>query len=165
MRIISLVTLLLLSALPASAETVYGRATAIESGNTLSFKANDGRTFQVRLKGIDAPGMNQPFGPDSKKYLESLAQDDLTLETFKTDPRGRTIADLYTPALLVNQQMVKAGQAWWYRKYAPGDQILSAAEVEARQQQRGLWREQNPVAPWDWQKTHPAVSLGHTSIH
>lgn len=165
MRIISLVTLLLLSSLPASAETIYGRATAVESGNALSFRANDGRTFQVRLKGIDAPGLNQPFGPDSKKYLESLAQDDLTLETFRTDSRGRTIADLYTPALLVNQQMVKAGQAWWYRKYAPSDQTLSTAELEARQQQRGLWREPDPVAPWDWPKAHSAVSSSRASIH
>ena len=33
----------------------------------------------------------------------------------------------------VNQELVKEGWCWWYRKYAPGDTVLEGLEKEARE--------------------------------
>lgn len=143
--------LLFLFVPPCFAETLTGHAVSVDSGDTIKFASDDGRLLTLRLKGIDAPEMNQPGGADARSYLESLIQgEDLNVETFKTEPDGRQIADIYTISLLVNQQMVTVGEAWWYRKYAPANGTLSAAEVEARTQRRGIWRDSPPVAPWDW---------------
>jgi micrococcal nuclease len=42
--------------------------------------------------------------------------------------------------------------AWWYRKYAPNDNVLARLEAQARQEKRGLWSQPAPVPPWDWRK-------------
>ena len=33
----------------------------------------------------------------------------------------------------LNQELVKQGWCWWYRKYAPADTVLEGLEKEARQ--------------------------------
>ena len=49
----------------------------------------------------------------------------------------------------LNRELVKAGLAWWYRKYAAEGEKLSQAEQEAREAKRGLWVEAHPVPPWE----------------
>ena len=52
---------------------------------------------------------------------------------------------------------VTVGLAWHYKQYA-GEQSAedrerySFAEVEARARRAGLWREGEPVAPWEWRR-------------
>jgi hypothetical protein len=52
----------------------------------------------------------------------------------------------------LQEALLQAGLAWWYRKYAPKDKKLAALEAEAQKAKRGLWVEPNPVAPWDWRR-------------
>jgi hypothetical protein len=41
----------------------------------------------------------------------------------------------------LNQELVKQGWCWWYRKYAPGDRVLEGLEKEARELWK-VWRRQ-----------------------
>ena len=50
----------------------------------------------------------------------------------------------------LNREIVKAGFAWWFRKYAPKDTELEALESEARAARRGLWADPRPVPPWEY---------------
>ncbi len=50
----------------------------------------------------------------------------------------------------LNRELVKAGFAWWYRRYAPDDETLAQLEHEARAAKRGLWADPHAVAPWEW---------------
>ena len=50
----------------------------------------------------------------------------------------------------LNQELVKEGRCWWYRKYAPGDMVLQVLEMEAREGRKGLWVDPRPVPPWEW---------------
>jgi endonuclease YncB( thermonuclease family) len=55
----------------------------------------------------------------------------------------------------MNLKQVKAGLAWHYKKYQGGqsasDRVkYSDAEMEARQDSRGLWADPDPVPPWDY---------------
>jgi len=52
----------------------------------------------------------------------------------------------------VNQELVKQGWCWWYRKYAPGDTVLKGLETEAREAKRDLWDDRQLVLPWEGQK-------------
>jgi micrococcal nuclease len=52
----------------------------------------------------------------------------------------------------LNQELVKQGWCWWYRKYAPGDTVLEGLEAEARETKKGLWVDPAPVPPWEWRK-------------
>jgi micrococcal nuclease len=65
----------------------------------------------------------------------------------------RTLGDIILPdGTSVNQEFVKQGWCWWYRKYAPGDTVLEGLEREAREAKKGLWADPQPVPPWEWRK-------------
>ncbi len=66
------------------------------------------------------------------------------------DRYGRTIGEVILPdGRIVNRELVRAGFAWWYRKYAPEDETLKELEAEARDAKRGLWADASPVPPWE----------------
>jgi endonuclease YncB( thermonuclease family) len=50
--------------------------------------------------------------------------------------------------LNVNQELVKEGWCWWFRKFVPKDQTLKQFEQEAKETKKGLWTDPNPVPPW-----------------
>ena len=70
------------------------------------------------------------------------------------DRHGRLVGKRYhsKDGYDINASMVCAGYAWWYERYAPDSQILKNCEVEARQAPKGLWEDEDPVAPWDWRR-------------
>jgi len=57
----------------------------------------------------------------------------------------------------VNLEQIEAGMAWHYKKYqreqSSSDRITySDAEREARRRKLGLWRDPNPVPPWEYRQ-------------
>ena len=56
---------------------------------------------------------------------------------------------LLPDGLKLNQELVKQGWCWWYRKYAPGDTVLEGLEQDAREAKKGLWADPLPVPPWE----------------
>ena len=52
----------------------------------------------------------------------------------------------------LNHEILAAGLAWWYRKYARGDLRAQALESDARRNRRGLWAAADPEPPWGWRK-------------
>ena len=64
-----------------------------------------------------------------------------------------TLGDVILPdGMNLNQELVKDGRCWWYRKYAPGDTVLEGLENEAREARKGLWADPDPMPPWEWRK-------------
>jgi len=58
----------------------------------------------------------------------------------------------------VGLAQVTVGLAWHYKRYAPEQseedrERYAFAEKEARAKRAGLWRDREPVAPWDWRRT------------
>ncbi len=79
----------------------------------------------------------------------------VTVYWHKRDRYGRIVGKVTADGRDVGLAMLREGYAWWYRKYAdeqiPADRMLyGAAEQEARGVKRGLWRDPEPVAPWDY---------------
>jgi micrococcal nuclease len=52
---------------------------------------------------------------------------------------------------MLNQEMVKAGFAWWFYKYS-NNRDLGMMQLETRLQHIGLWKAKNPVAPLVFRK-------------
>jgi Staphylococcal nuclease homologue len=79
----------------------------------------------------------------------------LTTEAVKVDKYGRKVGKVLLAGLDCNLEQVKRGLAWHYKQYqreqSPTDQqSYAAAEIEARAAKLGLWRDAEPVAPWDF---------------
>ncbi len=58
----------------------------------------------------------------------------------------------------LNQELVTAGLAWWFRKYSQ-DLRLGELERQAREAKLGLWAEPHPVPPWESRKRNGLVMV------
>src|SRR2546426_12152903 len=130
-----------------------GRVVGITDGDTIKVMHN-GRAEKIRLHGIDCPEKGQPFGTKAKEFTsEMVFGKTVTLHVTDTDRYGRTVADVILPdGRVLNRELVAAGLAWWYRRYAPHDRILERLEAEARAARRGLWADPEPGPPWCWRR-------------
>ena len=135
------------------AEQFTGKVVRISDGDTLGV-LRDGKEVRVRLHGVDTPEKAQAFGTRAHQFTSELVfGKEGTVLVKDTDRYGRVVAEVLLPdGRSLNQELVKAGMAWWYQRYAPNDTTLAQLEADARAAQRGLWAEAHPVPPWAWRR-------------
>ncbi len=111
------------------AELLAGQVVDISDGDTITVLV-DQKQVQVRLHGIDCPEKSQPFGDRARQHLGPLIfEKEVTVKVPDTDRYGRTVGIVSLPdGRNVSEELVKAGLAWWYRKYAPRDEKLKELE-------------------------------------
>jgi endonuclease YncB( thermonuclease family) len=149
---------LLLSLPSAYAETLAGRVVRITDGDTIVVLDADKVQHKIRLQGIDAPERGQAFGTKSKESLSDLvAGKSVVVDYSKYDRYQRILGKVLLNGEDVNLEQVEAGMAWHYKKYqgeqSSSDRITySDAELEARRQKLGLWRDPEPVPPWEYRQ-------------
>lgn len=143
------------------------RVIGVADGDTLTCLTADKKQERIRLRGIDAPERKQPFGQRSKQNLSDLAYGKpVTIHWTKRDRWKRIIGTVWVepadcpgcgPTLDTGRAQLAAGMAWWFKRYAK-DQPLEERHAyefeqsEARARSVGLWRDPDPIAPWDWRK-------------
>lgn len=110
-----------------------------------------GKKIRVRMHGVDAPELNQPFGPESRQCLENLLSSQrFSLQIEYRDPYGRSVATLLdAKGKDLNAELVERGCAWAFRRYS---KKYVPREKVARDSKAGLWGVANPVPPWEWRK-------------
>ena len=77
----------------------------------------------------------------------------MEVEVVTIDRYGRTVGKIFLDNQNINREMVKAGHAWVYVKYAK-DKTLFVLEKNAKENQLGLWAlpEGERIPPWQWRK-------------
>lgn len=136
----------------AFAETLIGRVIGISDGDTLTILINEQEQVKVRLAEIDAPEKAQPFGKRSKQSLSDLCYDrNAVIEKIDVDRYGRTIGKVQCDRINVNEEQIRKGMAWVYRKYLREHSLL-LLEQKAKSSRLGLWAESEPIPPWEWRK-------------
>ena len=128
---------------------IEGKVIAIIDGDTYDILIEGNKTLRIRMEGIDAPERGMPYYQVSKKYLGDLCFSKIIqLEQNDEDSRGRKIAFAYLgDGRELSHEMVRAGLAWHFKKYN-SDQDLADLEKEAREANRGLWKDDSPMPPW-----------------
>lgn len=128
-------------------------------------KVTDGDTFRciaedqlvkVRIKEIDAPELKQPYGVESKKYLESLIdKKTVSLEKEETDMYNRTLAKVSIQGKDLASELVKGGSVWVYDRYAENPSLENHEKL-ASYSKVGLWgsSENAPIQPWLWRRNN-----------
>lgn len=152
MRIVCTTLYILFTLFSASAESIRLRAVACIDGDTF-VGSKDSRV--VRLWGIDAPEMDQPWGNVAKSALIALTH----RRQLAIDPKGNSWGRLVGIArrgkeVDVGLELIKMGLAWHDPRYAPKAKEYAEAEAEARKARRGLWSDDKPIAPWEWRRQH-----------
>lgn len=136
----------------AETEVVTGRCVGVHDGDSITVLAAGNVQIKVRLEGIDAPELKQPFSQQSKEALSGLVFGKVvTLQVTGTDRYKRTLAVVVADGVNANLELVRRGLAWRYDQYSK-DAALLAAQNEAKKAKRGLWRDPAPVPPWEWRK-------------
>ena len=131
---------------------LVGRITHVKDGDSLILDV-DGQEVEIRLHGVDAPEWKQPHGDEAKRALKRLVLDRrVGVNAIIIDSYDRTVGIIFLRERNINLEMVQTGNAWWYRRYAGDDSALQQAEAQARDNQIGLWRQANPIPPWDWRR-------------
>lgn len=138
------------------ADTLLGKVINVADGDTITVLDDTHTQHKIRLTGIDAPEKRQAFGNVSKQSLvEQVAGQSVAVEWVKVDKYGRKVGKVLLAGLDCNLVQVKRGLAWHYKQYqreqSPTDQqSYAAAEIEARAAKLGLWRDADPVPPWEF---------------
>lgn len=152
-QILSILFLFFLLCSPVNAKTVQGRVVGVTDGDTIKVLA-DREQIKIRLYGIDTPEKKQDFGQAATRKIKSLLTSSVSVEEKDIDRYGRTVGIVYTSTgTNVNEEMVKAGYAWVYRKYCRSSFCSDWLDLEssARNNKMGLWQ-QKAVPPWEWRK-------------
>lgn len=141
-----------------------GEVVSVSDGDTIRV-VHHGKAVTVRLHGVDAPEKRQAFGPNAQQFTTSLAfRHTVTVLVHDTDRYGRVVGEVLLPdGRSLNQELVRAGLAWWYRQYAPNATTLQHLEAEARASRRGLWHDPQAVPPWDWRRQQDTRAPGEAN--
>lgn len=144
----------------ANAASTY-RVVGISDGDTLTALSGGRERVKCRLYGIDAPEKKQAYGQASKASLAALSFGrSAVIDVMGHDRYGRALCKVQVNGLDVNREQIARGMAWMYRQYAR-DADYSDAEMAARAHGLGVWRDSDPVAPWDFRRQRSARVPSH----
>ncbi|MCU0239589.1 MAG: thermonuclease family protein [Pyrinomonadaceae bacterium] len=111
----------------------------------------EGKTYKVRLVGIDAPESKQSFGTESKAKLAEFIQDkSIIVKWSKVDNNERILGQVFVGKTDINLEMLKLGLAWIYYvqnvpKLERKEYISAFAKTQANK--IGLFANVNAVEP------------------
>ena len=156
----------------ADASSLFGKVIDVNSGDVITIY-NLNRPVRVKLMGVDAPELNQAFGEVAKKHLSDLVFEKSVIVEYA----GIASDSSLTGRVLLNDadigaQMIRDGAAWFdarngNRLSANDREVYQESEQAARNEKRGLWQQENQVAPWEFVKAeamrrNPPASLKET---
>lgn len=145
-------------AIPLKISTTDAIVVAVIDGDTLTAEIPGHDPFPVRIAGIDAPEIGQPFFDESLDRLAELTVGrPVRLETFPKFSWHRTVAKITANGKDVALELLRTGHAWFCSTHrmtlaGPDRLAYSDAERSARLARLGLWIDDHPVSPWDWRK-------------
>ena len=152
-RVFLFLLCLLLVSSPAHAAQY--RVVAVADGDTITVEpVQGGDRASVRLQGIDAPEMNQPYGRAARAFvIEAVLHKEVKLTSHRKDKYGRIVALVEIPGVGILQELLlDAGLAWVWPQYCRNCRAWEAMQRQARRQKKGLWADDKPVEPWEWRK-------------
>ena len=153
-----IVALVLFLAGNLNASTLQGKVVHVADGDTITVLDATNTQHKIRLQGIDAPEKAQAFGQKSKQSLHQLVHSkQVTVEYQKKDKYGRTVGKVVHNGTDVCLEQIKLGMAWHYKQYESEQtkedrEIYAQAELSARANAIGLWKDKQPTPPWEYRR-------------
>ena len=149
--------LLTLLCFNSSAATLFGRVVEVNDGDVITvFNLN--RPVRIKLLAVDAPERDQVFGDVAKKHLSELVFDKSVLVEYSAIASdGSLVGRVTLNGVDVGAQMIRDGVAWFDpsnqdRLSASDREVYQQSELAARNEKRGLWQGEHPIAPWEFAK-------------
>jgi endonuclease YncB( thermonuclease family) len=143
---VTIALLLWLLPVPVLAEW-EARVVDVYDGDTLILSVG-GLAKIIKLFGVDCPEKEQTLGLKAKEFTSNLVQGKkIKVITFKK--RKYEICNVYILDKSLNEELLKAGYAWHYKKDS-SDKKWAEFERHARSEKRGIWSKEGSIPPWDF---------------
>lgn len=147
----------LLTPLLATAGGLHCKVVEVTSGDTLTV-INGGGYIKVRLKAVDAPEAEQPWGASAHQHLSNLVLGkEVTVQLTGLNSEKKIVGIVYLNKTDIGQQMIRDGVAWYDHVTDNGlglleRRIYQESEQAARSERRGIWQDESPVPPWEFRE-------------
>ena len=114
----------------------------------------------IVIRGVDTPKPGQPYFDQAKEHLiQSVRRRTTRISIVGRDSMMREFADVYsrpknTPDAIemnVGLDLIEQGLGWYDGTEFEDDEAFKQAELDAREKRIGLWAQDAPVAPWDFE--------------
>ncbi len=144
---------------------IEGNVIFVHEGDIISIAGKDGKTYSIRLRGIDAPERRQDNGERSRRKLSYLIEGmDVQVVVHKEDKKGRYIGRVFLDGQDISLTQIETGMAWHFpddihEQTVEESERYAAAELKARSNRIGLWESQDPMPPWDYRGDKKPVFL------
>jgi endonuclease YncB( thermonuclease family) len=131
---------------------------SVHDGDTITILDDSKGQHKIRLSGIDAPELGQPFGDASRQNLARYVfEREVVAQCPKRDRFGRSVCLVRVNGEDVNLAQLRDGMAWHFKRYQdeqPLEEREAYGQMEewARAQRNGLWRDKQRIPPWDWRR-------------
>lgn len=134
-------------------QKITAKVVGVKDGDTFVV-LHEKKEIVVRLEHIDAPEKNQAFGSRAKQFASDFCfgKTVVVIRNGKKDRNGRWIGEIFYNNQNLNKELVRNGLAWHYKRYSKSENYADL-ETAARKKKIGLWRDKDPVAPWNWRKS------------
>ena len=135
-----------------SCNSYKGKCIACHDGDSITLLTESGKVLKIRLAECDANELGQPKGYEAKLFTEShLLNREIVAKQIAIDKYHRHVCKVYVNGVYFDKELVLAGWAVVYRKYASND--MWEAQQEAKSKRIGIWTG-NEILPYKWRKEH-----------
>lgn len=149
----SLFAILSFFCLISHAQVLQGKVVKIADGDSFTLLTDGKMQVRVRMHGIDAPEKGQAYSQVSKQYLSNIIfNQKVTVEVNSRDKYRRVVGMVFVGDKNINETMLSEGLAWHFIRYDK-NKSWSILQEQAKRAKKGLWKDANPVAPWDYRKS------------
>lgn len=147
----------------------------VSDGDTIAVSQGNKGNVTVRFACVDAPEVphsnkeknsqklvnkNQfNWGVKARSRVRQLVNqggDRVVLNITDTDKYGRQVAEVrLSNGTFIQEVLIREGLALVnrpYLRYCPSREIIEKAELDAKQNLRGVWKDPQFVAPWDYRR-------------
>ena len=137
----------------APGQILTGQVVAVHDGDTLTMQSSS-FLYNVRLSDVDAPEMGQVFGKQARQYTEQMVLGSwVRVNVALIDRHGRRVGEVIVEdGWVLNEELVHAGLAWYYRVHPVRNDRLQKLEQYAFSKKLGLWVEKDPLPPWEFRR-------------
>ena len=139
---------LLLVIIFISCSNQKAKVIGVKDGDTIVVLLKNNETQTLRLAEIDCPEKSQAFGMKAKQFTSSQVYGKyITFRTIAKDKYGRSIAKVYYDDKYLSEEIIKAGFAWFYKRYS-NNKRLELLEHEAKRNKLGIWSDKTTIEPY-----------------
>lgn len=140
----------------SSPPMLNGNVVEVSSGDTVKIQAETFGLVTIRFYGIDAPELQngmcwkaQPYSREAQSFVSDMVLDQVvSIRLSCLTSSGAEVGEIFINGKSVSREVLRAGLAWWYQKYAGHDLDLKKLAVQAMDEKRGLWQGKPPTSPW-----------------